>query len=127
MCDDLGVRFVDSPDEAKDHGFLKRECYGADATHANWHYGETGFYCSWNGAADRQQGLILMPHPYRALPGQGPSGADRSAQIKAADIDPVGLLDLQITPEMKVATAGSCFAQHIARHLKKSGLQLLCR
>lgn len=40
MCDDLGVRFVDSPDEAKDHGFLKRDCYGADATHANWHYGE---------------------------------------------------------------------------------------
>lgn len=40
MCDDLGVQFVDSPDAAKDGGFLKRDCYGADATHANAHYGE---------------------------------------------------------------------------------------
>lgn len=40
MCEDLGVRFVDSPAAAKDEGFLKPDCYGADATHANPHYGE---------------------------------------------------------------------------------------
>ena len=37
------------------------------------------------------------------------------------DVDPVGRFDLRITPETKVATAGSCFAQHIARHLQNSG------
>jgi hypothetical protein len=40
MCDDLDVQFVDNPDLAKDNGFLKRDCYGADATHANAYYGE---------------------------------------------------------------------------------------
>jgi hypothetical protein len=43
------------------------------------------------------------------------------AQIPAADIDPVGVFNLKISPESKVATAGSCFAQHIARHLVTSG------
>ncbi|HTG74010.1 MAG TPA: GSCFA domain-containing protein, partial [Terriglobia bacterium] len=37
------------------------------------------------------------------------------------DVDPVGEFGLKIRPDMKVATAGSCFAQHIARYLKKSG------
>ena len=30
-----------------------------------------------------------------------------------------------ISPETKIATAGSCFAQHISRHLKKNGYNLL--
>lgn len=61
-----------------------------------------------------------MPHPYRALPDKA-FWRRSVAQLAPSDIDPVGVLELQITPEMKVATAGSCFAQHIARHLKKSG------
>jgi hypothetical protein len=36
-------------------------------------------------------------------------------------VDPVGIFDLCIEPDTKVATAGSCFAQHIARHLQQSG------
>lgn len=36
-------------------------------------------------------------------------------------MDPVGIFDLRIDSQTKVATAGSCFAQHIARYLKKSG------
>ena len=31
------------------------------------------------------------------------------------------MFDLRITPDTKIATAGSCFAQHIARHLRNSG------
>ncbi|WP_349438007.1 GSCFA domain-containing protein [Pararhizobium sp. A13] len=38
-----------------------------------------------------------------------------------ADVDPVGRFTLKIGPQTRVATAGSCFAQHIARHLKASG------
>jgi hypothetical protein len=61
-----------------------------------------------------------MTHPYKALPDK--AFWKRSVvQPAPGEIDPVGTLDLRITPEMKVATAGSCFAQHIARHLKKSG------
>jgi hypothetical protein len=51
-------------------------------------------YCFWNKA-------MSSPHP--------------------GHIDPVTKAEL-IEPEAKVATMGSCFAQHIARHLQKSGL-----
>jgi hypothetical protein len=62
----------------------------------------------------------VTQHPYKALPSKAfwrRSVAERAA----ADVDPVGVFDLRIGPDTKVATAGSCFAQHIARHLKESG------
>ena len=43
------------------------------------------------------------------------------AQVPPGEVDPVGPIDLSITPATKVATAGSCFAQHIARRLQQSG------
>src|SRR5581483_11293590 len=62
----------------------------------------------------------MSQHPYKSLPGKafwrlavaGPS---------MADVDPVGTFGLTIDENTKVATAGSCFAQHIARYLKNSG------
>lgn len=62
----------------------------------------------------------MSEHPYKSAP-------DRNFWRRSvsgpppAEVDPVGEFGLKIHPEMKVATAGSCFAQHIARHLKKSG------
>jgi hypothetical protein len=62
----------------------------------------------------------MSGHPYRDLP-------DRVfwrrsvATLAAADVDPVGDIRLRIGPDTRVATAGSCFAQHIARHLRVSG------
>ncbi len=41
MCDSLEIGFLEVPKEAIDeNGFLGRDVYGADATHANTHYGE---------------------------------------------------------------------------------------
>lgn len=62
-----------------------------------------------------------MPdHPYKHLPDK--AFWRRSVALPAAGaVDPVGAFDLRITPGSKVATAGSCFAQHIARHLQASG------
>jgi hypothetical protein len=37
------------------------------------------------------------------------------------DVDPVVDFPFRITPQSRVVTAGSCFAQHIARHLRQSG------
>jgi hypothetical protein len=37
------------------------------------------------------------------------------------EIDPVIKGGFKLKPKMKIATAGSCFAQHIARHLKARG------
>lgn len=45
--------------------------------------------------------------------------------LTAAEIDPVVKGGFTLTPEMKIATAGSCFAQHIARHLKAEGYNYL--
>jgi len=62
----------------------------------------------------------MTGNPYQQLP-------DRSfwrravAQVAAAEVDPVGEFGLRIGTSTKVATAGSCFAQHIARHLSNSG------
>jgi hypothetical protein len=43
------------------------------------------------------------------------------ASARPEDVDPVVLPRFTVSPQDKVATAGSCFAQHIARTLKASG------
>lgn len=60
-------------------------------------------------------------HPYRKLPEsafwrRSVAGKDYSS------VDPVSNFRLSLSPDTKVATAGSCFAQHIARHLTAAGL-----
>jgi len=42
-----------------------------------------------------------------------------------ADVDPVVAFPFRISPEDRVVTAGSCFAQHIARHLRSRGFNYL--
>jgi hypothetical protein len=66
----------------------------------------------------------MSVHPYRGLP------ADQfwSTAIKpvAADaLDPVRGAKFTFSPSEPVAAAGSCFAQHIARHLKQAGYNYL--
>jgi hypothetical protein len=59
-------------------------------------------------------------HPYKALPAK--AFWKRSVAAPApAEVDPVGRFTLRIDERSRVATAGSCFAQHIARHLRQSG------
>jgi hypothetical protein len=62
-----------------------------------------------------------MPrHPYQSLPASSfwrRSIADISYEL----VDPVVKAKFKIGTHDRVATAGSCFAQHIARHLRSSG------
>lgn len=62
----------------------------------------------------------MKNHPYKNLPDKA-FWRRTVAEPAAGDVDPVGEFNLSITPQMKVATAGSCFAQHISRYLKNSG------
>lgn len=62
----------------------------------------------------------MTNHPYRNLPDKA-FWRRSVAAPPLADVDPVGIFGLRLTPATKVATAGSCFAQHIARHLRTSG------
>jgi len=62
----------------------------------------------------------MSEHPYKTLPDK--AFWKRSvARPERNDVDPVGEFNIRIEQDTKVATAGSCFAQHIARYLKNSG------
>jgi hypothetical protein len=62
----------------------------------------------------------MVSHPYKSAP-EHTSWRRAVAGPRPRDVDPVVRLDIKIDPTMKVATAGSCFAQHIARYLKNNG------
>ena len=47
------------------------------------------------------------------------------SRVKLHDVDPVANPSFVIDADTQVATAGSCFAQHIARHLRTVGIQPL--
>ena len=61
----------------------------------------------------------MSENPYRGLP---PRNFWRSmAGQPAFEVDPVAPQETRITRGERVATAGSCFAQHIAARLIASG------
>lgn len=60
-------------------------------------------------------------NPYKGLPGHQ-FWSRAMADPCFTDIDPVVAGRFQIDTHDTVATLGSCFAQHLARHLKRSGL-----
>jgi len=60
-------------------------------------------------------------HPYKGLPDH--QFWNRGvAYAPPAGVDPVVRGAYRLTPEHKVATMGSCFAQNLSRHLQRSGL-----
>lgn len=59
-------------------------------------------------------------HPYKNRP-EFAYWSRAISRVAVDDIDPVISAQFLINQETKVATAGSCFAQHIARHLRESG------
>jgi hypothetical protein len=62
----------------------------------------------------------MADHPYKSAP-EHTSWRRALGNVQPGEVDPVVKLNVQIGRTTKVATAGSCFAQHIARHLRKSG------
>ncbi|SFK61406.1 GSCFA domain-containing protein [Falsiroseomonas stagni] len=65
-----------------------------------------------------------MASPYSSLP---PTNFWRSGVAGAATGDFPGLVRprFPITPQMRIATAGSCFAQHVGRHLRSRGYAVM--
>ncbi|WP_370206903.1 GSCFA domain-containing protein [Pararhodobacter marinus] len=62
----------------------------------------------------------MTDHPYKSLPDKA-FWRRSVARPAFSAVDPVGEFSLKIEKDTKVATAGSCFAQHVARHLAQSG------
>ncbi|ATE64029.1 GSCFA domain-containing protein [Rhizorhabdus dicambivorans] len=65
----------------------------------------------------------MSDHPYRSLPEA--AFWRRAVAGKGPAIDPLAGGFLSLGREDKVATAGSCFAQNIARYLKRSGFNYM--
>jgi hypothetical protein len=63
-------------------------------------------------------------NPYRQL-GDHTRWDKAIAQPDPQDVDPVVRFPLQLTREQPIVSAGSCFAQHISRHLTKNGFNYL--
>jgi hypothetical protein len=63
-------------------------------------------------------------HPYAGLPSRQ-FWKQAVRELPAGEVDPVGAADFAIEPTTRVATAGSCFAQHISRRLQKRGFRYL--
>lgn len=62
----------------------------------------------------------MIAHPYKSNPDH--TFWRRSvADPDPGEVDPIVDLRVKLSPDTRVATAGSCFAQHIARYLKDSG------
>jgi GSCFA family len=68
--------------------------------------------------------MTTGPHPYRSLPDHA-FWRRAVAEPAPQDVDPVVQAAFRIGPQHRVATAGSCFAQHIARHLRQAGFGFL--
>ena len=62
----------------------------------------------------------MSTHPYQGLPLKAFWRRSVAEQHPDA-VDPVGEFPVRIGRDTRVATAGSCFAQHIARHLRAAG------
>jgi hypothetical protein len=62
-----------------------------------------------------------MSHPYTHLPDHA-LWRRAVANVAAPELDPVVDVPFTIGAHDKVATSGSCFAQHIGRYLRESGL-----
>ena len=62
----------------------------------------------------------MSAHPYQSLPAQN-YWRRSIAEVDYRSVDPVVEAKFRIGPHDRVATAGSCFAQHMARHLRGSG------
>jgi len=62
--------------------------------------------------------------PYQNLPG---TAFWRSAVVDSSPAEMTGIYSkkFDISSDTKIATAGSCFAQHITRHLKRNGYNVL--
>lgn len=66
----------------------------------------------------------MAMHPYRDLPAHR-FWRRAVADVPPAEVDPVVQGAFRIDRSRRVATAGSCFAQHIARHLSGAGFDYM--
>lgn len=66
----------------------------------------------------------MARHPYQSLPTHC-FWRESIAEVPREDVDPVVRAKFKVTKTDRIVTAGSCFAQHLGRHLRQSGFSHL--
>lgn len=122
---DRGIEVVDLPSTVfSESGFLHEKCMQRDPTHANFQYGRAVIDSLIQSARHKWRTANTEPdrkHPYVGLHG--------SAFWQQAVVTGEGLIDPVVNPPFKIrradkiATAGSCFAQHISKRLRDNGFK----
>jgi GSCFA family len=119
-----GAKFLMPPPDAFDgDGFLRQE-YCADGLHASAEYGAMLQEQILEVVRTAPSKAVRRPHPYKLLPSHC-FWRQSVAEPAPNQVDPVVRPKFTITRADRIATAGSCFAQHIARHLSASGFHYL--
>jgi hypothetical protein len=119
-------------------GLLHERFRGGDPIHANVAYGELilshlegllkspDFVSKTTGGfgSDATSKIESPHHPYLGLPDRA-FWKQAVTQIETHSLDPAGEIPFRIIRSDKVATAGSCFAQHISKRIRSSGFTFL--
>lgn len=111
-----------------EQGRLPRRFWSDNLGHGNAEYGAEMLRACLAYAQTQAKGPAPVamhqpsPHPYKSLPDSA-FWKQSISQRSTADVDPVTTVRFQIGPQDKVATAGSCFAQHISKRLRAGGFQ----
>ena len=134
---EAGIEFLELPESVfSESGLLRPEFASDDPTHGNDRFGEL-LLARILGEADpapvpaAKDGHAVAgaiprksSHPYKGLP-DAAFWRESVASIPASRLDPVRHAVFSIGQQDKVATAGSCFAQHISKRLRKAGFHFL--
>lgn len=134
---EVGIEFLELPQTIhSDSGLLRPEFTADDPTHGNRKLGALLLNGLLQKAAESPaappvlaRATTVAPaqeksHPYKGLP-DAAFWRESVASIPVASLDPVRQVPFGIGKEDKVATAGSCFAQHISKRLRKGGFHFL--
>ncbi len=127
---------LDLPEDVVDRdGFLAASHVGTEPSHAGTAYGarildELIAFAGRPAVSPDEAPTPAPPgrrqaaHPYSQLPDASfwKRGVER---IERERMDPVGKVPFVISREARVATAGSCFAQHISKRLKLGGFRFM--
>jgi hypothetical protein len=134
VCKEFDIQVIDLPKSVlNDKGFLSNDCWGTDPTHTNIEYGLRVFHHYLNKVSTQSTDLrrtenyastSAEQHPYKTFPDHS-FWKQSISEVPAGDVDPVTSPRFLINVNDKVATAGSCFAQHISKQLRSGGFHFL--
>ena len=126
-----GFGFLDLPaDVLTSGGFLQEQLAGEESAHGNNSYGVAMLrhiirFAEAGPSRDKEVGNSLsLRHPYEGLPARA-FWKQAVADVAPQQLDPVGTVPYTISRSDRVATAGSCFAQHISKRIRQAGFQFL--